>query len=265
MRSRQNSMAQRPSDRRRVVDEGRTFSELGIPFPLFEAPAKLASAYAGKGYCDLCSTDEQHVFSLGIGDEILSKCAGCGSDLAFSASDKESKACSSCDVTSPFPLIKRDDLHACYSCVRTGRATFTQDTEFGMVRYEDARRGLTHGVPDLDANGYDTSLSDDGWTQVSVSADRLMELVRTPGYISWQGERWLFCCGGPMVYVGEWRKADFSRNDKDGDGQALFSEMCAGEEWSDFSWDTLDHDIPGVIYAFRCTTCDRRRAHWDCD
>lgn len=241
-----------------------TFSDLGIPFPLFEAPVRFASSYDGKGCCDLCLTEDVHVFRLGIGDEITSPCVGCQEPLAFSADEPAPLTCSSCGATSPFPIGEQDDIRACYRCVRDGRAAFTQDTEFGMVRPEDAARGLTHGVPGLDAPSYETIQDEEGWSQVKVSSDRLTDLVRTPGFTSWQGERWLFCCGGPMAYVGEWMQDDFSLNAEGGDGRTLFAAMCAGSEWSGWTWDGLPTAF-GVIYTFRCQACGDRRAYWDCD
>jgi hypothetical protein len=35
-----------------------TFADLGIPFPLFEAPAKEASEYKSLGRCKLCGTGQ---------------------------------------------------------------------------------------------------------------------------------------------------------------------------------------------------------------
>jgi uncharacterized protein CbrC (UPF0167 family) len=126
-------------------------------------------------------------------------------------------------------------------------------------------RGLTHGVPGLEVNGYDTATNEDDWKQVRIPSDRLLELVRTPGYITWQGERWLMCCGGPMTYLGEWGQVDFSQHAIDGDGPALFRQLTLGSEWRGWSWDDLTGSFRGVIYAFHCKSCDNKRLSWDCD
>jgi uncharacterized protein CbrC (UPF0167 family) len=248
------------------MEDSKTFADLGIPFPLFEAPAKLASDYDGVGHCDLCLKDGQHIFRLGIGHDVISPCPACSNDVIFDADDAQGVECA-CGTTAPFPLKKQSDLHTCYQCLRAGRAAMTQDTQFGMVRYEDALRGITHGVPGLEVTGYDTTSSDDDeeWVKVIVPSSQLLELVRTPSYSSWQGERWQFCCAGPMTYIGEWHQADFSRHASDGDGKALFERLDRDGTFYGVSWDELEHDFHGVIYAFLCKACGSHRVHWDCD
>lgn len=44
-----------------------TFAELGIPFPLFEAPTSEASDYVGLSSCRLCEVKSRHCFRLDIG------------------------------------------------------------------------------------------------------------------------------------------------------------------------------------------------------
>lgn len=242
-----------------------TFSELGIPFSLFAAPARLASDYCGSGHCDLCNCEQEHVFSLGIGANVIWPCQACAQPVAFDANDAQATDCASCRAVQPFPLDANGDIQACYQCLRSGRAAFTQDTEFGMVRYEDAVRGLTHGVPGLNAPGYETIGNEDDWAKVSLASERLLELIRTPVYTTWQGERWLICCGGPMTYLGEWHQADFSRHADNGDGQALFQRLSAGADFAGWKWDDLAGSFPGTIYAFHCKPCGNRRLNWDCD
>lgn len=247
------------------MQDDTTFLDLGIPFPLFDAPVRLASSYIGKERCDLCENENRHSFRLGIGDDVIASCGACSEPIAFNSHEPGPSICSSCSTVASFPINKSDDIHVCYECLREGHAAFTQDTEFGMVRYEDAVRGLTHGVPGLKVSGYKTVLNEDGWSKVNVSSNVLLELVRTPSFVTWQGERWLFCCNDLMTYVGEWQQADFSRQAKDGNGQALFTQLCSGEDWTGWTWDSLGMDFPGVIYAFRCRTCETHRVYWDCD
>ena len=41
-----------------------TFAELGIPFPLFEAPVKETFDYQGIASCEICGRADQHCFSV---------------------------------------------------------------------------------------------------------------------------------------------------------------------------------------------------------
>ena len=65
-------------------------------------------------------------------------------------------------------------------------------------------RGVTHGVPGLSTDQFETVPIDpeEDWYGVRVPGEHLWELLRTPGFHSWQGERWLFCCRQPMTYLG---------------------------------------------------------------
>jgi uncharacterized protein CbrC (UPF0167 family) len=253
-----------------TMDDSTTFADLGIPFPLFEAPVRLASSYEGVGHCDVCGEDGSHVFRLGIGHDVIHPCPACSTPVIFDADDAADLQCS-CGANAPFPFTKKRGLHTCYGCLRGGRVAMTQDTEFGMVRYEDAVNGITHGVPGLEATGYQTEPStededdDEEWVKVRISSEHLLELVRTPSYVSWQGERWQFCCGQPMTYIGEWQEADFSNHASDGDGKALFDQLGKDGGLEYLTWDELCNEFHGVIYAFNCKACGSKKVHWDCD
>jgi hypothetical protein len=52
-----------------------TFAYLGIPFPLFEAPAKEASEYKSLGRCKLCGTGQVHCFKA---HDVVDPCPQCG-------------------------------------------------------------------------------------------------------------------------------------------------------------------------------------------
>ncbi|QDV36899.1 hypothetical protein [Tautonia plasticadhaerens] len=112
-----------------------TFADLGIPFPLFEAPTDDASDYAGLATCRLCGVGGRHCFEPGGGDDLIVPCASCGVENRLSAGARRDVPCRGCGSTVPFPepLKARKQLLACYDCLRTGRAAMAKDTEFGMV------------------------------------------------------------------------------------------------------------------------------------
>lgn len=118
----------------------KTFDDLGIPFPLFGGPVEDASEYKGVATCSLC-TREGHCFSLGIGADVVTSCPGCGSVNAIDADDREGE-CSACAEALSID-DDAEELHACYACLREGKAALTKGTELGMIRWEDAVRGAT--------------------------------------------------------------------------------------------------------------------------
>ena len=126
-----------------------TFADLGIPFPLFEAPTDEASDYAGPATCRLCGAKDRHCFDLGIGDALILPCPACGTENGLDADDRADTYCRSCGSPVPFPepLRAKKQLLACYDCLREGKAAKTKDTEFGMVSWDQAFQGVTNGVP----------------------------------------------------------------------------------------------------------------------
>lgn len=241
-----------------------TFADLGIPFPLFEAPVRETSDYAGQGTCDLCDATAAHCFRLAIGVKVLVEC-GCGAVVALEADDRASATCAACNTPHPFPSVGGAEPLACYDCLRAGKVCRSQDTELGLVTEESVASGWTHGVPGLENDDFELRLTpkngeDEEWRQAKVPTEHLRELSRTPTYTTWQGERWLFCCKRPMVYLGSWSAEDFEVHALDGDGRALFDEVV--EHPGHGLWEGEMHDCTG-IYVFHCAICERKRAHWD--
>jgi uncharacterized protein CbrC (UPF0167 family) len=136
----------------------------------------------------------------------------------------------------------------------------TKDTELGMVSFAQAFEGVTHGVPGLNRPEFEMVPKGDDWFGVRLPEQMMFELLRTPNYNSIQGERWQFCCGQPMIFIGEWSRQDFSRHAADGDGRRLFAEIV--QDPVSGLWEDKLHDITG-LYVFRCQVCARLRAHWD--
>lgn|SRR5215510_3394153 len=237
-----------------------TFHDLGIPFPLFKAPVTDATDYEGRGHCSLCHKEDAHCFQLGIGADVVIRCPGCAAEVALNADNRSAGACQACKRQLEFPDLGPSAILACYSCLRAGRAALTKDTELGMIRHEDALRGVTFGAPDLDRPGFDLVPQSDGWVGARLPTPSMLELVRTPGYSTIQGERWLFCCMVPMVYVGQWSREKFSEMAPDGNGREFFHQTV--RDTIDGLWEDQLHDTTG-IYVFRCAMCRMYSAHWD--
>jgi hypothetical protein len=98
-----------------------------------------------------------------------------------------------------------------------------------------------------------------GQSFCKVEPDLLEELLRTPPYPSCQGAVWLFCCRQPMVFVGNWTQADFTRHappGKRGGARKWFNKIVDDVEPE--LWDSSDVDF----YAFQCPQCEKHRARW---
>jgi uncharacterized protein CbrC (UPF0167 family) len=237
-----------------------TFNDLGIPFAMFEASVTEGEEYKGRGRCSLCHKEGAHVFELGIGDSVVTHCPVCNSERALDAHSRAGRVCETCENRLEFPDLGRSAVLTCYACLRAGRAAMTKDTELGMIRHEEALRGVTHGVPGLDRADFELVPKGDGWVGVRLPPPVMLELLRTPGYPTIQGERWLFCCTAPMIYVGQWSRQKFSEMAPDGNGRAFFDLVV--RDVIDGLWEDKLHDKTG-IYVFRCAGCHKYSAHWD--
>ena len=127
-------------------------------------------------------------------------------------------------------------IYVCYACLRAGKGAMTKDTEFGMVSWEQASQGITHGIPGLKTNDFELVLidPDEEWYGVRMPEEHLFELLRTPAFHTWQGERWLFCCKQPMTYAGGWdhvSEAQFVPDD-----QKEFVEGIVHPDERDWVW-----------------------------
>lgn len=264
-----------------------TFVELGLELPLFAADVEEASAWSADGACAICG-EAGPGFTLGIDADIVASCSACGSEMALPA-DGDDASCPSCDHGSSLPDSLAGD-HACWRCLRSGRWASTMDTEAGMVRWADARRGRTHGVPfeqrpvvwtvgDGGASSQEdprapeiagfptTEPDDDGWRGAVIPTGILLELLRTPAYVTWQGERWLFHCRRAMRYIGRWGRSQFDTAAGDGDGRSLAAATAGldAEAWDHGLADEPSAESGLTVYMFRCAVCGAHRGHWDVD
>lgn len=238
----------------------KTFTELGIPFPLFEGPSDQASEYCGIGSCSLCGRKLQHCFQLDIGCDIILSCPKCGTDNGLDVYDRKWRSCRQCQAAVPFPNIDDEEIRICYACLRSGKAAITKDTELGMIAWEQAFEGVTHGLPGLYRSDFEMVPKENNWVGVRMPQAIMLELLRTPSYNSIQCEQWQFCCLQPMVFIGEWSREEFTRQAPDGDGYRYFLEIV--QEPIPGLWEDQLHDITG-IYVFRCSLCGKMTANWD--
>ena len=237
-----------------------TFAQLGIPFVLFEGPSDQAIEYCGVGTCSLCGSKRQHCFRLDIGCAVMRECPNCGTVNGLDANDREDCSCRQCENAVPFPDLGEAEIKTCYACLRSGKAAITKDTELGMVSWEQAFEGVTHGIPGLNRSDFEMVAKEDDWVGAKLPQETMFELLRMPRYSSIQGERWQFCCREPMVFLGEWSRDEFAKRAPDGDGRRLFEEIV--QDTVPGLWEDQLHDITGV-YVFKCKSCGRLTAHWD--
>ena len=177
--------------------------------------------------------------------------------------------CAQCGKTSQLLFNE-----SCYACFRTGKGSHTVDTEFGMVRPEDAIQGCTHGLPldpdnlpnlPLIAHSVDPNFPDEHWYSVKFRPADLIELTRTPAYHTWQGERWLFCCGRPSVFIGSVDSdalAEMAIERGSSKEVTIASLLSISEAAAKRSLNAIESGSGG-LYMFRCQSCSTSRAHFD--
>ncbi|MDB6068043.1 MAG: hypothetical protein JWR26_4251 [Pedosphaera sp.] len=238
----------------------KTFAQLGIPFPLFDAPAEDSQEYAGLNTCCFCTKTGKHCFRLGIGADLLLDCPQCGTINGIRADERKAVNCKSCVETVHWPFPGTQKLFICHDCLRQGRAALTKGTVLGMVTWELSLQGVTHGRPGLKSNDFELVATASDWVRAKVPQEFLRELLRTPTYSTIQEDQWQFCCGRPMVFIGRWEREHFNRAAADGDGRKLFCTIV--QDVMEGLWEEELHDETG-IYVFKCTQCNRMTAHWD--
>lgn len=80
--------------------------------------------------------------------------------------------------------------------------------------------------------------------------------LRTPGYPSWQGERWQVCCGDAAIFLGS---VDWDRLQAFPDAQQSILE----DGWSVDALPNIRADGDLCAYLFRCSHCGKHLAHAD--
>lgn len=162
-------------------------------------------------------------------------------DLEFSITDKFN------------PDDKKDKI-GCYECLRKGEFEFWHDTEYGVLDEKGLSKVYSHNIE----------------SPPKLSESLLLELRRTPQFITYQQEIWLTHCDDFMVYKGTWQPLDFYKNSPTGDGRDLFMEMTDKDMsrlWDESLVDgqTLLEQWYPTYYVFECRHCRKLRGYWDCD
>lgn len=235
-----------------------TFDDLGIPFPLFKAPTDEATEYSGIATCSICHADA-HCFELSIGCALIIQCPNCGIPNGLDADDRKNIECRECQSKVPFPESAPEEILTCYRCLRAGKAAITSDTELGMVSWEEAFEGVTHGDPRLSHPDFEM-IQHGEWIGARIPKEILNELIRTPTYSTWQGEYWQFCCKLPMVYLGRWTSKDFVQHSPDDNAKIFFESVILDPV--DGLW---EGEVGCDFYTFQCSRCRSYRSHWDMD
>ncbi|MFL5734539.1 MAG: CbrC family protein [Chloroflexia bacterium] len=214
----------------------------------------------------MCGKKGRHCFDLELRGEVVVWCHVCETENALDVTNAPDGPCRNCGAVVKYPLESDEEAQVCYQCLRAGHAALRKDTVLGMVCWDEANAGLTYGLPGLSDPDFEMiPVKDDEeeWTQARVPRELLFELVRSPNYDTWQGEKWQFCCRRPMIYVGKWGQQDFESHDPNGDGRALFLSIVDGAH--DGLWNDSERSYEVGTYVFRCPVCGKKKAHWDWD
>jgi hypothetical protein len=254
-----------------------TFAQLGIDFPLFAADVSEAAEWSPEGTCVVCGV-ERAGFMIGIGDYVALSCASCGTNT-YAAAEGRAEPCHRCSEAVRLESAMEGD-HGCWLCLRSGGWASTKDTEAGMVTPLGAAAGETHGVPYPPAAMAATAWSEskdegttlagwpvgppdaDGWRAARIPSSILTDLVRTPGYTTWQEDEWLFHCRTAMRYLGLWANSDFlEAAGRTSPQEPAYATVSIHNEAYDLA--EVGSESHVRAHMFDCTSCGALRGHWD--
>lgn len=240
-----------------------TFADLGIPFPLFEASIRACPDYVGRQHCCVSDRIQDHCFRLGIGSWIRVECSTCGGFLFLLPTGDACRSvpCRHCGAPTRSPVAVQEEAFVSYHELRSGRAGYTKDSDFGMISWEQVESGWTHGIPGGRFPGLNTRTTPEGWVQVQLPKESLAELTRTPSFVTWQGDRWLFQGNRPSIYIGEWTKRDFERHAPDGMPTETFFRSVM-RDYDPRLWSRIDNIC---VYVFRGHEPRTYAAYYDMD
>jgi uncharacterized protein CbrC (UPF0167 family) len=143
----------------------------------------------------------------------------------------------------------------CLQCLREGRFGFFHVTEAGYI----IEGKLIHSIDD---ELPETADPEDG-----VSPESVQELWRTPDFPTWNEVEWPVHCRDFMVFLGEWKPADFKQSAGTAASAtaprdlflAMTDPSCHGL-WPE---DKDPEDWWVTCFAFRCPVCGELAAKVD--
>lgn len=101
-------------------------------------------------------------------------------------------------------------------------------------------------------------------TRQMPHSEKEMVEDRTPGFSTWQGNRWLMCCDRACVYLGQAEAGEL-----EGRYASAVPSMFEGDGYSQTEMDEIVKQVRrnGHVnaYIFRCRVCSSLKAYWDCD
>ena len=165
------------------------------------------------------------------------------------------KICECCNHERRFftvnPNAHPNPTWICIECLKTIEIVTIHNTAFGFV---------TNNLPkDLEHES----------AKKHVSKEAFEEMLRTPTFLSLQGEQWLGHCDDFMDYIGTWEAPDFTNESEDGNGKKLFKEMSNKDEhhlWEEFDLaeNESKHTWENCLYhTFECRTCKVKKGYWE--
>lgn len=265
-----------------------TFADLGIAFPLFEAPVRYCAAHVGPATCDRCHLDLNYFTQL---SDIfwIGPCPDCGTvnrrafEKRVAGEFKLVWDCVACEAKLTDQILEwtKEEHLVCFRCAQEQGVEFSKDTEFGLVDSDAVELGVTGGVPGLtDADGFELVVVNENWNDtdiaqyrvvsagVRIAPELLRDLLRTPLFCGWQQEKWLFCCRRPMIYMGHWLDVVQMRQPKDRAElfRTIYETAYTVDTTPQDDWLTASLDFEATdpeMYVFRCPECERLRCYID--
>ncbi|MFK7775162.1 MAG: CbrC family protein [Saprospiraceae bacterium] len=137
----------------------------------------------------------------------------------------------------------------CIDCLKTIDIEITHRTKFGFVDAD-----LPKGLEDA---------------KLKVSRESFSEMLKTPPYLTLQGENWLCHCKDFMEYIGRWEAPDFTNESNDANGKKLFLEMTNKDyqhlwEESELPDNEKEYTWGDVFYhTFECRHCKIKQGYWE--
>ena len=162
--------------------------------------------------------------------------------IATGAIERTKEICECCGESREYKatstIYSEDDVDViCPWCIADGSAAEKFDGEFS-----DSHPLLSEGIHE----------------------DIVKEVCeRTPGFISWQQERWLSHCSDACEFHGDAKKSDLEALVGERLDDFLAAEFIKAEDWS-YLLQSYDNGGDLAIYKFKCRVCNITQFYTDC-